>query len=218
MDESFRRLPASQDIESRLAAGWSALEQHDIEEARAALRDVHDVCPTHPALPALAAGIRSIRPKRVPWRAVILVVAVLMAGGGYVLLSRSPREVPAQPTASSASVAEASAPATVPADRLEVPATSQPRQVHDAPLSDDALIREAIARFVAAYRSRWTPLAFHPCDVTTEINTATATCRTRPAGEVPDAGVADVWTFRLQKSAATWKILSVQPSSGEDGP
>ena len=224
MDEIDLGLEASQGIESRLASGFSALEHGDLEGARAALQDVYDESPTHPSLPLLAAGIRRARPKRVPWRTAVLMAAVV-AVAGYVFLSRRPpRVLPAQPITSIASVPEMPAPATGTAGQLEDAVTPEPprhdppRHDNEAPIGDDALIREAIARFVTAYRSRWTPLAFQRCDLTQQLTTATATCRIRSTGDVPDVGANDVWTFRLQKSATTWKILSVQPSATMDHP
>jgi hypothetical protein len=252
MDESYRRLQASHEIESRLVSGWSALEQGDIEGARAALRDVYDLCPEHSALPLLAAGIRRSRPKPVRWRRAVALIAITVAAlvgvvGSYALWKRPHQVLPAQPIPNTASVPDVSSHATGTAGQAERPATSESRRGNPvapandavapandavapandavapasddvAPANDDALIRAAIARFVTAYRSRWTPLALHPCDVTPEVTTATATCRARSTTDVPDAPADDVWTFRLQKSASTWKILSVQRSPSADRP
>jgi len=229
MDEIHDRLLASDEIESRLVSGWAALEHHDIEEARAVLHDVYEVCPEHPGLPLLAAGIRRARPKPIPWRAAVLAVAAIVAAAvGYASLNRPPRPLPAQPIVSVATVPDVSPRATATSGQLDVPATPEPRRGSKdtagtepqavAPLDDEAQIREAIGRFVTAYRTRWMPLAFEGCDLTPQPTTALATCRTRPAGEVSNVGAADVWTFRLQKSASTWKILSVQPSSAPDRP
>jgi hypothetical protein len=223
MDEGCGRLLASQEIESRLASGWSALEQGDIEEARSALREVHDACPTHPALPLLAAEIRSKRPWQIPWRAVVLAAVVVLIAGGYALSSRSPRALQAQPTENeaqpaqstrSASVASPSRP-TGSAGPGEAVATPEPRRnIGDAPVDDDGVIRAAIARFVSAYRSRWRPLAFHGCQLERQVDTATATCRA-PSTDPAD-GADEVWTFRLQRSAGSWKILSVQSPPAAD--
>jgi hypothetical protein len=223
MDEVDGRLPA-QDIDNRLVSGWSALEQGDIDEARAALRDVYEVHPTHPGLTLLAAGIRRARPKPVRWRAAILAVValVVVAGGAYTLLRRSPQVPPAQPVPKTASVPDVSRDATTTSGHVEAPAPVQapersaalePRRAsNDAPLDDDALVRQAIERFVTAYRSRWVPLAFQGCDLARQPATATAICHPRSTGSAQDAGAGGVWTFRLEKSASAWKILSVQPS------
>jgi len=220
MDEGCRRLLASEEIESRLASGRSALEQGDIEEARSALQDVYDASPTHPGLPELAAGIRRIRPRRVPWRAaLVLTVVVIVAAVGYALSSRSTGGLRAQRVQGTPSVAEVSSRPAGTADPVEAAAATEPprRAVTDASMDDAALIRAAIERFAAAYRSRWTPLAFHGCELERELDTATVTCRARATGGVPGDGEAeDMWTFRLQRSASSWKILSVQPSPGPD--
>jgi hypothetical protein len=222
MDEI--KLLASEEIESRLVSGWAALEQRDIEEARAVLHDVYEVCPEHPGLPPLAAGIRRARPKPVRWRAaVVAVAAVVAAAVGYASLSRPARLLPAQPILSVATVPDVSPRATATSGQFDVPSTPEPPRVSNdtvdtgakavASLDDDAQIRQAIGRFVTAYRNRWMPLAFEGCDLTQQPTTALVTCRTRPAGDTSSVGAADLWTFRLQKSASTWKILSVQPSS-----
>jgi hypothetical protein len=229
MDEINYRLLAPEEIESRLVSGWAALERRDIEEARTVLHDVYEVCPEHPGLPLLAAGIRRARPKPVPWRAAVLAVAAVIAAGVvYASWSRSPRPLPAQPIMSVATVPDVSPRATATSGRIEVPATPEPRRASSdaagtgtdavAQLDDEAQIRQAIERFVTAYRNRWMPLAFEGCDLTPQPTTAAVICRTRPAGDAPIAGAADVWTFRLQKSSNTWKILSVQPSSSADRP
>jgi len=227
MDQINPRLLASEEIESRLVSGWAALEARDIEEARAVLHDVYEVCPEHPGLPLLAAGIRRARPKPIRWRVAILAVAAAVAAAlGSASLSRPPRPLPAQPILGVATVPDVSPRATATSGQLEVPAApGPPRASNDAtgteekaaiPLDDEAQIRQAIGRFVAAYRSRWMPLAFETCDLTRQPTTASATCRTRPAGDVQTVGTADVWTFTLQKSTSAWKILSVQPSASAE--
>src|SRR5262245_25274048 len=68
------------DTERYAVSGWSALERGDLADARVALQDLYDADPTHPALPLLAAGIRRIRPKPVPWRAGVLLLLTIGAG------------------------------------------------------------------------------------------------------------------------------------------
>jgi len=218
MDDAY---PVEGNIESRIDEGWSALEVGDLETARAALRDAYDVNPTHPALPLLAAGIRRIRPKQVPWRGIILLAAlvVLAVIAGTRWMSRRPA-----PSAQSVAVTT-----TVPAEPASPPGPSSPTgtagqaevpappasslQVAPTPHTDEAQIRQSITRFEGAYRSRWAPLTFSGCEIAPDGDTATATCRDHPRVDAVDGDAGRTWTFSLRKSGAAWRITSVQPST-----
>lgn len=209
--------PAAGNIESRIVEGWSALELGDLETARAALRDAYDVNPTHPALPLLAAGIRRVRPKPVPWRGVVLAAAVIVSS--FIVGYRWMRSNPMPPGQSA--VATTSIPDEPPrpsgptgtAGQVEVPTPPDSRpQTGPKPLDDAALIRQSITRFEGAYRSRWAPLTFSGCEIAHEAVTATATCRD-PRVDGVDGNAGRTWTFSLRKSGAAWRITSVQPSA-----
>ena len=218
------------DIERWLVSGWSALERGDIEGARAALQDVYSADPTHPALPLLAAGIRRARPKPVPWRAAVLMAAIIVAGVlGARALSRYDRPQAAPPlpapTAAAASVpplplSTEPAPAEMPnetgtAGKMQHPTLPTAKQNASAMLVDeDVVVRQAIQRFEGAYTSRWGSLAFEHCDISREVERASATCVPRSAGGGSEAEPGRVWTFSLRKSEGGWKIASVQPPSG----
>jgi hypothetical protein len=213
MDDAY---PADGNIESRIVEGMSALELGDLETARAALRDVYDVNPTHPALPLLAAGIRRIRPKQVPWRGIILLAAVVvLVLAGTRWISRRPA-LPAQSVAATTTApAESASPskATGTAGRAEVPAPpASSLQAAPTPRNDEVQIRQSITRFEGAYRSRWAPLTFSGCEIAHEVDTATATCRDHPRVDAVDGDAGRTWTFSLRKSGAAWRITSVQPS------
>jgi hypothetical protein len=209
---------SSQQLDSRAIEGWAALERGDIQGARAALQDVYSANPSHPALPLLAAGIRRLRPKPVPWGAVALLL-VLIAGGALGLFSWAARRHPpastsAQPAVSSRTQ-EAEAPSSPPpAERPR--GTSGGSAQHspssrDAPAAaDDAQIRQAVTRFARTYSSKWATLSFSGCDISPVGDTATATCRATPASSTNDAETAP-WTFSCRKTAGSWKIISVQP-------
>ena len=214
MDDAY---PAAGNIESRIVEGWSALELGDLETARAALRDAHDVNPTHPALPLLAAGIRRVRPKPVPWRGAVLVVALVVVA--VVAGNRWMRRNPALPAQSAATTT------AIPAEPPNPPSPTGTAGQSEAPtppaapppsaptrLDDAALIRQSITRFEGAYRSRWAPLTFSGCEIAHEAGTATATCRD-PRVDGVDGNADRTWTFSLRKSGAAWRITSVQPSA-----
>jgi hypothetical protein len=215
------------DIERCIVSGWSALERGDIEGARAALQAVYSADPTHPALPLLAAGIRRARPKPVPWRPLFLVAAIVVAGVlGARAWSRSdrPRPVPSPSTAAASVPAVPPSTEPVPAEvssetgtagQLEQP-TTLPTATQNASagrtvrMDEDVVVRQAIQRFEGAYTNRWGSLSFEHCDVSRELDQATATCVPRGVSEGESQRV---WTFALRKSEGGWKIQSVQPPS-----
>jgi hypothetical protein len=230
MDHLNSTAQSPTDNERWIVSGWSALERGDLDGARAALQEVYSADPTHPALPLLAAGIRRARPKPVPWRAAVLMAAIIVAG---VLGSRAwsrydrPQAAPAQPapTAATASVpplplSEEPAPAEMPsqtgtAGQMQYPTLPTAKQNASAmPLDEDVVVRQVIQRFEGAYTSRWGALAFEHCDISRELEHATATCLPRSPGGGDDAEPGRLWTFSLRKSESGWKIESVQPPSG----
>ena len=220
------------DIERCIVSGWAALDRGDLEGARAALQEVYSADPTHPALHPLAAGIRQARPKPVPWRAFVLVAAIV-AGGvlGVRAWNRQEHRPPHAPqsAASTASVppvplSTEPAPAPAPAERSSSTGTTGRTEYQPLPtakqnasaapalrLDEDVVVRQAIQRFEGAYTNRWGSLAFEHCDVSRELDHATAACVPRPGSGMSDADSNRVWTFALQKSADGWKIASVQP-------
>ena len=240
-------MKSSGDSDRRVIEGWAALEHGNLEAARAALRDVYQMNPNHPALPMLAAGIRRARGTRVPWRALVLLIALVAAGvlGTRVwMASRSPERPDA---AQAAEVANDSAPPSsidAPPQAADSPANAAaggapksttgtsggtpprvaaaPRQSQvpssapaaAQPSSDDAEIRQAIARFATAYSSRWTRLSFSTCHVAPGAETTTATCQARVTDPAATRDAASVWTFSCRKIADVWKIISVQPPAG----
>jgi hypothetical protein len=222
------------------AAGWAALEHGDVEGARAALQDLYTIDPTHPALPALAAGIRRQRPKRIPWGGVLLLLIVI---GGTTFAVQSWRRRVVQQTVPTTIASAASSrretpmtssrretPTTVPL--RETPIASPPtpatgpvatsgadRQTPDAParaparasVADDELIRQAISRFTQAYSSKWTRLAFRSCDIARNADTANVTCLL-PVTQGSAAGTSgSTWVFACRKADDAWKIVSIQP-------
>jgi hypothetical protein len=204
MDDVNPPAPSRQDIERRIIDGWSAIEQGDLERARAALQDVHAVDPAHPALPLLAAGIRRIRPKPIPWRQAIIFLLLMGAGvlavgwwtgrdGAMPPQTTAPiASTPAAPPSTTGTTgtagrvprpttpAPASAPATAPRSAAAPPPApnreAAPSQTREAaPQMDDAvLIRQAVKRFEDAYRGRWGVLTLRDCDVARESETAAA--------------------------------------------
>ena len=221
--------PSVPELDSRAIGGWAALEQGDLEEARAALQDVYSIDPAHPALPLLAAGIRRARPRQIPWRGIVLLLIALVAAGVFAWRSSSRiRAVPGlvastdddvagnqrepegpaavSPNASPIGTAGAETPAR-PAARASAPAS---QSAHGAP-DDEVQIRQAISRFATAYSSRWTPLAFSSCDVSRSGDTASATCRSHSTqGSAEDPSGA-TWVFACQKAGESWKIVRMQP-------
>src|SRR6185295_18480983 len=109
------------DIEGYVVSGWSALERGDLQGARAALQDLYDADPTHPALPLLAAEIRRVRPRPVPRRATVLIVVVVAGIVGVTAWPRHDRVTPAPPhpstTASAESLLQSSGRAATDAER-----------------------------------------------------------------------------------------------------
>jgi hypothetical protein len=235
---SYMDAPSSRELDRRVIEGWSALEHGDLEGARAALRDVYEANPVHPALPLLAAGIRRARGRRIPWRAVV-VLGVLISGGAigarawmgarsappmdsataadakYAAPAASPTvpSPPAQPMESSAEAGATSGRTvpTVPSGRE--PATRAPAE-STPPATDEAQIRQAISRFASVYGSRWTRLALGQCSIVPTEDSAVATCHSgatqRDGAEEPGG----VWTFSCRKVAGLWKIVSIQPPTG----
>ena len=214
--------PSSTELDTRVLCGWSALESGDIDEARAVLRDVYTVDPTHPALPALAAGIRRARPRRLPVRGMVVLMGLLVAAA-LAWYSSSGSRVPVDSSTSASNVARPEpeqptvpiAPAADPTGtagrgtqaRASSPATQPART---AP-NDEAEIRQAISRVATAYSSRWAPMAFPLCDVARGEDTASVTCqsRTTQGSAVGESG--GTWVFECRKIDGSWKIVSMQP-------
>ena len=223
--DDLDRLDASRlDTEVYVASGWSALERGDLQGARAALQDLYSADPTHPALPLLAAGIRRVRSNRVPWRAVVLLIVVVVAGVvGVNSWNRHDRVMTPPPhtstTAKVASLPQSTAPA--PAEMGSILGTAGRVQSPGVPIvkqnptsttiDEDVIVKQAIRRFEVAYRNRWGALTFERCDVSRQIDQATAICLSRPAPDTPDAESDRVWTFSLRKAEGAWRIASVQP-------
>ena len=63
---------------------------------------------------------------------------------------------------------------------------------------------------------RWGALAFSHCDVSRELDSATALCQPRSAGGAPDHETDQVWSFSLRKADGGWKIASVQPPANKE--
>jgi hypothetical protein len=217
--------PTDTNTESYVVSGWSALERGDLAEARAALQELYEADPAHPALPLLAAGIRRIRPKPVPWRAGVLLLIVVAAGivafrawNSQGAVTRS-----AEPASAKADVAPIpqSTPPPPPAQaRRElgtsghVPAPELPivkQNPSSATLDEDVIVRQTIERFAGTYRSRWGGLAFEHCDISRDGDEASAICVPRQGVEAATADSERVWKFTLRKTDGAWKIASVQP-------
>jgi hypothetical protein len=233
MDELNSAALSPTDIERCIVSGWAALDRGDLEGARFALQEVYSVDPTHPALHLLAAAIRRARPRPVPWRAFILVAAIIVGGvlGVRAWNRHDDRPQPAsRPVSTTASASTAASnpplppstepPAEMPsrtgtAGHAEYPALPTAKQNASAPptlqMDEDVVVRQAIQRFEGAYTNRWGSLAFEHCDVSRESDHAIATCVPRPHGGATDAESDRVWTFALRKSEGSWKIASVQP-------
>jgi len=217
--------PNASDLDRRIIAGWAAIEHGDLGEARAALSDVYAVDEAHPGLPLLAAAIRRTRPKPVPWRSTLLVLIVI-AGGAFVVYSMmtSPvRHVASTARATSAPASSDDEAAPVVADSVgtsgkrangQAPAESSQTQRSQEALrssgSDEAMIRQGIARFATAYSNRFKPVAFTSCDVARGDDSATVTCQARGADPSDEAGDG-TWIFTCRKAADAWKIVSIQP-------
>lgn len=215
--------PTDTSTERYVISGWSALERGDLVEARAVLQGLYDADPTHPALPLLAAGIRRIRPKPVPWRPWVLLLIVVAAGifafrawNAQERVTRSPQ--PASAKANAAAIPQSTAPPAEMRNELgtsgrapspELPAVKQ--NPSSTALDEDLIVRQTIERFEGTYRSRWGGLSFEHCDISRDADYATAICVPRPGGETATADSDRVWKFSLQKSDGAWKIASVQP-------
>jgi hypothetical protein len=220
MDDLYRPAESLLDTEVYVNSGWSALERGDLEGARAALHELYSTDPTHPALPLLAAGIRRVRPKRVPWRAVVLLIVVVAGVVGVSSWNRHNRVTPPQRKA--ANVASSTQSTTPPPDEKEsVLGTAGREQSPTFPASrqnpssttidEDVIVRQAIKRFELAYRNRWGELTFAHCDISREIDQATAICIPRPAPDTSEPESDRVWAFSLRKAEGGWRITSVQP-------
>ena len=182
--------PSAPELDSRVIGGWAALEHGDLEGARAALQDVYSVDPAHPALPQLAAGIRRARPKPIPWRGIVLLLGLIAVCAFAWRASIRAHTVVASGSATVADLAanQPEPPAVVsPGDdpvgtagRGAPPqATSAAPQAARGVPSDEVQIRQAIARFAAAYSNRWTPLTFPSCEISRSDDTASVTCQSR---------------------------------------
>lgn len=210
-----------------VVSGWSALERGDLAEARAVLQELYDADPTHPALPLLAAGIRRIRPKPVPWRAGVLLLIVVAAGivafrewnsHDGVVRDRVARAAP--PTSAKAEAASIPQSTPPPAEVRSEVGTSRPPSGTELPtatkntslaVDEDVVVRQVIQRFEGTYRSRWGGLAFEHCDISRDGDQASAICVPRSDGESTNDESSRVWKFDLRKSDGTWKIASAQP-------
>lgn len=96
---------------------------------------------------------------------------------------------------------------------IDVP-HGRPRALAPRHPDADTLVRDALARFRAAYNARLAshpdggtaaPLAFTGCDTSIEGDAATASCR----AAAPASTDATVWTFTLQRAGDQWAIRSV---------
>lgn len=206
------------ELDSRVIAGWAALEHGDLDAARAALQDVYAVDPAHPALPLLAAGIRRARPKQIPWRGIALLLGLIAVGGFAWRASLRPHMVAASGSTTVADLAvnQPEPPALISpgADPVGTAgggappqATSPAPQAARGAPSDEVQIRQAIARFAAAYSNRWTPLTFPSCDISRSDDTASVTCQSR----MTSGSTEGTWVFACRKSGDTWKIVRMQP-------
>jgi hypothetical protein len=220
---------APTDTERYAVCGWSALERGDLAEARAALQNLYDADPTHPALPLLAAGIRRIRPKPFPWRASVLLL--LTIGAGILAFWEWKRDAgvkpmppPATEKSDVASIPQSTPPppSTAPAEvRSEVGTSGSPSgtelpiatQNTSSAVDEDLVVRQVIHRFEGTYRSRWGGLAFEHCDISRDGDQATANCLPRADTEASDADSNSdrVWKFSLRKDDGSWRIVSAQP-------
>lgn len=218
--------PSVPQLDSRVIGGWAALENGDLEGARAALQDVFAIDPAHPALPLLAAGIRRARPRQIPWRGIVLLLGLIAAGAFAWRAALRPHMVAAS---SSTTVADLAAnqqePPPVSASPGAGPASSgagpvgtagrgapqeatsaAPQAAHGVP-SDEVQIRQAIARFATAYSNRWMPLTFPSCDISRDDDTASVTCHSR----MTPGSAEGTWVFACRKSGDVWKIVRMQP-------
>jgi hypothetical protein len=211
--------PSAPELDSRVIGGWAALENGDLEGARAALQEVYSVDPEHAALPLLAAGIRRARPKQIPWRGIVLLVGLIGVsafawrasirsqisttfGATSVAERAVDHQQPAAPVASSSAGSIGTAGLDAPA-----PATPPASQAQHVVPSDEVQIRQAIARFATAYSSRWTPLTFPTCDISRSDDTATVTCQSR----MTPGSTEGTWAFACRKTGDAWKIVRMQP-------
>jgi len=213
----------AQQLDRRIIEGWAALERGDLQEARDALRDVHSGNPSHPALPLLAAGIRRARPKPVPWGALTLLL-LLSAAAGFGVYSWTARrsgpstatnESPETSSRTQEPIAPSDAPAPAENARGTAGAASPPKAPPRGPVpedaSDDAQIRQAVARFAKTYSSKWGTLGFGQCDVAPVGDTATVSCRAARTSSSANSPLDGVWKFSCRKSGGSWKIVSLQP-------
>jgi hypothetical protein len=213
------------DLDRRIIAGWAAIEHGDLAEARAALSDVYSIDETHPGLPLLAAAIRRTRPSRVPWRGTFLLIVLIAAGGAWVVYSATggPVHRVASTTGATTGVTAGQTPTpdavAQAADSVGTSGSTGGSNVHSQRSqeslrgsgSDDALIRQGIARFAAAYSNRWKPVAFSSCEVARSEDSATATCQARGVDSSGDSGSGGTWVFTCRKVEDAWKIVSIQP-------
>ena len=211
--------PSAPELDSLVIRGWAALEQGDLEGARASLQDVYSVDPAHPALPLLAAGIRRARPKQIPWRGLVLLLGLIAAGAfawrasirSHMVAasgSTAVADLAANQQEPAAAVASPSAsPVGTGGRGAPVQATSPAPQAARGVPSDEVQIRQAIARFATAYSSRWTPLTFPSCEISRSDDTASVTCQSR----MTPGSAEGTWVFACQKTGDGWKIVRMQP-------
>jgi hypothetical protein len=217
--------PTATDLDRRIIAGWAAIEHGDLRGARAALSDVYSVDEAHPGLPLLAAAIRRTRPNRMGWRSAFFLLIVIVGSAFVVYLTMT---APVRQSAStSGEVASQSSldgtDAGLAADSVGTSGksagsastgsaqTHRPQETGQSAGSDDALIRQGIARFATAYSNRFKPVAFSSCDVARNADSATVTCQARGADPSDEEAGDGTWIFTCRKAADAWKIVSIQP-------
>src|SRR5262249_3403041 len=146
-------------------------------------------------LPLMAAGIRRIRPKPVPWRRNVFLFLLAVAAGviAFRLWIDQDRPAPSRQVAASAPKADTAPPSqsTPPAEVRDERGTSGHVQTPElptvkqntssAPVDEDVVVRQTIERFEGTYRSRWGGLAFEHCDISRKGDDATAICVPRTA-------------------------------------
>jgi len=87
-------------------------------------------------------------------------------------------------------------------------------RVEHRTVSDEASIRETLARFRVAYNSRLTrespaarSLMFAACEISVNGDAGLAACRSSEAASA--AGLASEWAFTLQRVGAVWAIRGI---------
>jgi hypothetical protein len=120
-------------------------------------------------------------------------------------------QTPSQDISSTAADSVGTSGSDTRATEKESAPTPRSREVPRPAESDEALIRQGITRFAAAYSSRFKPVAFSSCDVARSDDSATATCQARGADPSDESDSGGTWVFTCRKVADAWKIVSIQP-------